>query len=200
MKGKTKTAKHRSKFTINFYSHLNNCHMWCESFLEMNYALTLEFDEAVKSYATQPEYFNVYGKRYTPDFLVEYQSGYSDYVEVKHTSFIDDDFFSRHDLRKEVIYQHNRNELMLVSELDLDSKIISNYELLKPYKQIDIEFIIPLLDSLPKKLTLKKLESHISKHPNSTRAHVWALIAHQFFDFDARFNLGPNTLLMRRLG
>lgn len=200
MKGKTKTAKHRSKFTINFYSHLNKCHMWCESFLEMNYALTLEFDESVKSYCTQPEYFSVYGKRYTPDFLIEYKSGYSDYVEVKHTHFIDDDFFSLHHLRKEVIYQHNRHELMLVSELDLDSKIISNYELLKPYKQIDVEPITPLLVKLPRKLTLKRLEFHISKHSNGTRAHAWALVANQFFDFDARFNLGPDTLLMRRLG
>lgn len=197
MKGKKKYNKHRSRHTINFYSYKNNCHIWCESFLELYYALMLEFDESVRCYASQPEFFNVYGKRYTPDFLTHYVSGYSQYVEVKHTFFINDDFFGKHELRKEVILSHTKEELIIVSELDIDSVTTENYELLKGFRQVDVSDLLTKIERLPKKVSLARLEKFVSKIVGFTRAHAWALVAHQHFYFDVSKPFGADTMLMR---
>jgi len=197
MNGRSKKTIHRSKHTINFYSYKNNCHVWCESFLEQDYALSLEFDEHVKNYATQPEFFSVYGRRYTPDFLVEYTSGYAEYVEVKHTAFMDEEFFNKHDLRKEVIFTFNGLNLMLISELELSPVAVHNYELLASYKQLNVTDLLPMLQNLPKVLTFTRLEKFISKIKGYTRAHAWALVAHEFFHFNLTEPLDSHTKLMR---
>lgn len=171
--------------------------MWCESFLEMRYALLLEYDEFVKGYATQPEYFDVYGRRYTPDFLVDYKSGYSDYIEVKHTTFMDDEFFRKHELRKEVIYARTKLNLILVSELDIKPTVTANYELLKSFRQLEVDSLIPEIQRLPKTLPFSRLEKFVSKIAGFTRAHAWALVAHQYFHFNVTEPFGTDTKLMR---
>lgn len=197
MKGKKKYNKHRSKHTIYFFSYKNNCHIWCESFLELYYALMLEFDESVRHYASQPEFFNVYGRRYTPDFLVLYTSGYAEYIEVKHTVFIKDEFLKKHEMRKELINSLTKLKLTLISELDIDAIATENYELLKGFRQLDVSHLLPKIKTLPRKLSLVRLEKFISKIEGSTRAHAWALVAHQHFYFDVSEPFGADTILMR---
>ena len=198
MKGKKKFNKHRSKHTINFYSTKNDCHIWCESFLERNYALMLEFDESVKEYASQPESFNVFGRRYTPDFLVEYKSGYAEYVEIKHTHYMDDEFFERHHLRKKVVHKLTGLELVLMSELDIDSVAVGNYDLLLGYKGLDVNHLVPKIGKLSKKLKLSRLEKLVSNLSGGSRAHAWALVSQQHFYFDTSKPFNTETTLMRR--
>ncbi|MEP4888686.1 MAG: hypothetical protein ABJV04_01560 [Aliiglaciecola sp.] len=197
MKGKKKYGKHRSKHTINFYSDKNRCHVWCESFLERKYALHCEFDESVVCYTTQPEYFSVFGKRYTPDFLVCYQSGHAEYVEVKHTSYMRDDFFQKHKHRKRSIYEMTKLDLILVSEQDFNGVESQNYELLNPYKQIDTTELLTDIKLFPKRLTFSKFEKAIEKLSGATKAHAWALVAKHHYRFDVFRPFDADSMLMR---
>lgn len=76
-----------AKPTINFYSVKNQCSMWCESYLERDSLLRLEFQPEVSAYTTQPISF-VYkdwagdDRRYTPDQLVRIDEKYK-FGEVK---------------------------------------------------------------------------------------------------------------------
>ncbi|MFY0670159.1 MAG: hypothetical protein JXQ95_19160 [Alteromonas stellipolaris] len=197
MIGKRKHSKHRSKHTINFFSEKNDCHMWCESFLERKYALHCEFDESVERYCSQPEYFSVFGQRYTPDFLVQYKSGHAEYVEVKHSSYMDDDFFLKHKKRKISIYEMLQLDLILVSEKDFNAVESENYERLRQYRNIDTTALISEIGHLPKRLTLKKLEKLIEKKSGTTRAHAWALVAKQHYHFDVSQPFSADSILMR---
>ncbi|BBO28712.1 hypothetical protein AltI4_31000 [Alteromonas sp. I4] len=165
--------------------------------MERTFALYQEFDEAVDCYASQPEYFNVFGARYTPDFLIHYKSGYAEYAEVKHSSFMRDDFSAKHERRKQVIHAINKHDLQLVSELDFNSVQTANYELLYPYKQLDISTIRSEIDYLPKRIPFAKLECAVKKLVGANSAHAWALVANQFFLFDTSQPLRPETKLMR---
>lgn len=198
MKGKKKFNKHRSKHTINFYSTKNDCHIWCESFLERNYALILEFDESVQEYASQPESFSVFGRRYTPDFLVEYKSGHSEYVEVKHTQYQDEKFEAEHPQNQQTILQMTQQDLVLISEHDIDPIELENYDLLYGYKAIDINHLLPEICKLPKKLKLSRLEKLVSNLSGGSRAHAWALVSQQHFYFDTSKPFNAETTLMRR--
>lgn len=198
MKGKKKFNKHRSKHTINFYSAKNGCHIWCESFLERKYGITLEFEESIHQYASQPESFSVYGRRYTPDFLMEYKSGHAEYVEIKHTHYMNDEFFERHFLRKRVIYMLTGLELVLRSELDVDSIEVENYELLMGYKTLDVNHLQPVICNLPKRTKLSRLEKLVSNLPGGSRAHAWSLVAQQHFYFDTSKPFNAETTLMRK--
>lgn len=198
MKAKKKYNKHRSKHTINFYSTKNGCHIWCESFLERQYALMLEFDVAVHEYASQPESFSVHGRRYTPDFLVEYKSGHAEYVEIKHTYYLNDEFYDRHQLRKQIIHEVTGLELVLLSELDIDNVEVGNYELLMGYKTLNVNHLQPVICNLPRKIKLSRLEKLVSNLPGGSRAHAWSLVAHQHFCFDTSEPFNAETTLMKR--
>ncbi|WP_339351063.1 hypothetical protein [uncultured Alteromonas sp.] len=197
MIGRRKHSKHRSKHTINFFSEKNGCHMWCESFLERRFALHCEFDESVECYSTQPEHFSVFGKRYTPDFLVQYKSGLAEYVEVKNSSYMDDDFFLKHKKRKLVIYETTRLDLVLISEEDFNKIESENYELLRQYRDIDTTALIDEINRLPKRLTLSMLEKAMGKISGTTRAHAWALVAKQHYHFDVSKPFSADSMLMR---
>lgn len=197
MIGRRKHSKHRSKHTINFFSEKNDCHLWCESFLERKYALHCEFDESVERYCTQPEYFSVYGKRYTPDFLIQYKSGLSEYIEIKHSYYMSEDFFLKHKQRKRIIYETTRLDLILLSEKDFNRIESENYELLRQYRDIDTALLIDEISRLPNRLTLSKLEKAIGKISGTTRAHAWALVAKQHYHFDVTKPLNADSVLMR---
>lgn len=77
---------HYGKNLIFFPSRKNHCQVVCESLLEADYCLILEFDQCVTKYQCQPEAVNFIesGKtiNYTPDFLVNTDEE-SFYVEIK---------------------------------------------------------------------------------------------------------------------
>ena len=77
----------RVKPTIAFYSRKNRAMMLCESRLEVDALLQLEFDDNVLKYVTQPCSVTYQNRnppqRYTPDVLVAYRDGTYKFVEVK---------------------------------------------------------------------------------------------------------------------
>ena len=197
LRGRNKFTQRRNKHVINFYSNKNECHIWCESFLERDYALLLEFDESVQSFSSQTEYFNVFGKRYTPDFCVLYASGLTEYVEVKHTTFLDDAFFEAHALRQHSIYQETRSCLKLFSENEICVPSLDNLRLLNRYRQLDVKHILPLLNLKTKKMKFKALENAISRLDGASRAHAWGLVAQHYFVFDNSSPITPDTVIQR---
>lgn len=79
--------KSRIKPTLHFFSRKNNRMLFCESYFEAECCLFREFDSNVIAYATQPitYSYDYYGKSrsYTPDALVQYKDGYSEFEEIK---------------------------------------------------------------------------------------------------------------------
>ncbi|MAK65602.1 MAG: hypothetical protein CMH21_01105 [Methylophaga sp.] len=93
-------ARHHKKgrlgFSIyHFSSYKNQRTFSCESSIEKDYALRLEYDRNVTGYMCQPETFNfiILGKKttYTPDFLVHYADNSSRYVDTKPDVWTDDE-------------------------------------------------------------------------------------------------------------
>ncbi|WP_107504037.1 TnsA endonuclease N-terminal domain-containing protein [Metapseudomonas resinovorans] len=80
------TKGHYGRYLVCFPSRKNACQVICESLLEADYCLHLEYAEEVVAYFAQPETmsFLVDGKTvtYTPDFLVE-TADRTYYTEVK---------------------------------------------------------------------------------------------------------------------
>ena len=142
-------------------------------------------------------YFNVFGKRYTPDFCVLYASGLTEYVEVKHTTFLDDAFFEAHALRQHSIYQETRSCLKLFSENEICVPSLDNLRLLNRYRQLDVKHILPLLNLKTKKMKFKSLENAISRLDGASRAHAWGLVAQHYFVFDNSSPITPDTVIQR---
>lgn len=80
------TRTHYGKSIVFFPSRKNHCQIICESVLEADYCLLLEFDKQVSKYQSQPEtlIFIESGEKftYTPDFCVDSDEELF-YVEVK---------------------------------------------------------------------------------------------------------------------
>lgn len=83
-----------SKSIHYFYSLKNQCHCWCESMLERDALLLMEFDDDIVAYKTQPisiQYKDLQGnvRRYTPDYLFKRKSdGAFGFREVKMAAFV----------------------------------------------------------------------------------------------------------------
>jgi TnsA endonuclease N terminal len=77
----------RGTHIVHFPSIKNERVVVCESRLEADFALSLEFDPDIESYIPQPETFEIFldgrSRRYTPDFLTIARSGARKYWEVK---------------------------------------------------------------------------------------------------------------------
>ncbi|WP_416311297.1 TnsA endonuclease N-terminal domain-containing protein [Pseudomonas sp. W03] len=77
---------HYGKNVVLFPSRKNNCQVICESMLEADYCILLEYDTQVLKYQSQPETLTLidFGEKliYTPDFSVEANEELF-YVEVK---------------------------------------------------------------------------------------------------------------------
>ena len=196
MIGRRKPTRRRNKYVFNFYSNKNFCHIWCESVLESNYALSLEFDSSVTSYCSQPEHFDVYGKRYTPDFLVQYKSGLCEYIEVKHTCYMDEFFFRKHTLRQECVYALTKCTLKLISEKDIHVVAVNNLRMLKRYLDISVIHLLEKVGSR-KTITFEHLKNAVKKIHNATPVDAWALVAQQYFLFDITKPLNDDVTLQR---
>lgn len=76
-----------NKNVFKFASHKNQASILCESSLEKDCCFHFEYDSEVVAYESQPVgfYYDFEGKQlpYTPDFLVRYIDGTSQFVENK---------------------------------------------------------------------------------------------------------------------
>lgn len=125
--------------TAYFYSFINGCQIECESPLEADFCLTLEFETNIKSYESQPVKVPVDGRpRPTyPDILVYFteDSGKRPLlVEVKHTKDLNNPKKSE-DIRIKASacerYAAERGwDFKLVTDLEIRNVRLENYKFL----------------------------------------------------------------------
>jgi len=194
MKPRHKHNRHRSKHTIKFFSHKSQCHIWCESILERNYALTLEFDGEVYSYASQPDSFKVFGRRYTPDFIVVPKKGKGYFTEVKHTGIIKrtDDFHKKFSLNRIALLNETKLPLKLMTEKDIPSSHCKALKNLYRFIGIDIKAIVSTLE-LPQFIYFGELcELILDEGPVPI---TWAMIAQGIYSPESYQSITDDTLL-----
>ncbi|MCO6413236.1 MAG: TnsA endonuclease N-terminal domain-containing protein [Thiogranum sp.] len=143
MKTKELSRYRWARQTINFFSKKNNRSIWCESHLERDAMLRLEFDDTVVGYNGQPISF-VYRTqagpeaRYTPDLLIERVDGSFTFQEVKPAQYANcpefRDKIAR--LRMHIRHRHNAS-LEVVTDVEIRvGEMIDNLNLLYRYKNL----------------------------------------------------------------
>ncbi|MBI5641157.1 MAG: TnsA endonuclease N-terminal domain-containing protein [Nitrospirae bacterium] len=128
--------------TADFYSFKNRCHVPCESLLERDFYLTLEFKKEVLSYKAQPVRIHKKGRKKSiyPDSLVTFtpQSGCRPLlVEVKDSQDLDDpEKATEIKLKAASCREYAENQgwdFQLVTDKDIRGVRLDNYKFLYKY-------------------------------------------------------------------
>jgi hypothetical protein len=192
----------RVKPCIAGYSQKMRSMQFCESKLELDAILRLEFDPSVKHYLTQPcsFYIKINGKkrRYTPDILVETVDGQFYFVEVKPKTKADDKEFIT---KFTQITQFFETEVHIGIQLLTDdvircNKLIPNLELLYAFIDVPMKPQINkrIFSEISGPMSISDIESICQKFVKSTE-YVWGLIAQGFFNFSNETVIKKNDLL-----
>lgn len=190
----------RVKPTIAFYSYLNSAMMFCESKLEMDGLMKLEFDETVESYVTQPASyayrFNGRLTRYTPDVLVKYKDGRYVFVEIKPFAKTQSERFIAKFNRLTLMFNDvigHPFELWTCRDIR-KAKRIPNLEQLYVFlnESLDDDINLLVLKDLNKvpNICVSRVEDVVAEYGQSPH-YAWSMIAHQLFTFS-------NTKLLTR--
>ena len=183
----------------------NLARFWCESLLERDALLALEFDEAVESYKAQPvsfAYTAINGKpaRYTPDQLVKFKDdrGYQ-FREIKMAKRIDDALQEKMAWIRRHINDACGAGLEIVTDEDIrlgDS--IFNMNMLYPYKRVFINRpeVAKIKKGMPQDISFSELKEYIRRlgFPDTT---PFALLANGEFRFDFSIRLTEQTALIK---
>jgi len=198
MKTRQQHNRHKSKYVIKFYSQKNSSHIWCESFLERNHALTLEFDDNVECYTSQPGSIDVHGKRYTPDFLVAYHNQKPEFQEVKHSEIAKKtkDFDNKFSLQRTALLKLTCYNLSLITEKEVHKHNITTLNNLYRFLDVNIDHIIELVE-LPSELELCKLIEFLAEYEENAEVCAWALIAQGHYRPTPFHNITPKTVLTK---
>lgn len=204
---RSKNAKKRPKagrHNINFFSKKNGVLVWLDSFLELQYALMMEFSNEVISYCSQPLSFHLSEKRrYTPDFLVEFSNSTGQYVEVHHSRFLDDKFWARFNGAQDILKEHDDpRELVLITDQMINPQVSENLKFLYPYLGECAPDLSILGIATGEIITLSTLTTHISQIPGyavaaKARLAALTLIANRQFVIDFKTPLTENSPVMR---
>ncbi|MDT4844619.1 hypothetical protein FQZ97_785850 [compost metagenome] len=194
-----------SKSIRYFYSIKNRTRFWCESLLERDAMLRLEFDAEVEAYKAQPMSFtyrtmNGRTARYTPDLLVKMKSDkVFVFREVKIGKRVDDALLEK----MQWIRLHIKNVYGSNLEIVTDSEIragssIDNFNILYPYKRICIDHadIQEIERNLPAEFSLLDLKD-ISRRLGHRDSMPFSLLAHGAFKFDESILLDDQTIIQR---
>ncbi|AMO77689.1 TnsA endonuclease N-terminal domain-containing protein [Pseudomonas sp. R3.Fl] len=159
------TRCHYGKNVVFFPSRKNNCQVICESVLEADYCLLLEFDKQVLDYRSQPETLTLLDDGetfiYTPDFCVN-SSEELFYVEVKpDRNRLPSKYLRKLTAAKKLLNERG-SELQL-----LDTSDIRPHHLLRNLKLLysrsfntrpeEYAYLISQIPLLPRHLTLDAL-------------------------------------------
>ena len=183
----------RVKPTIAFYSYLNAAMMFCESKLEMDALMKLEFDESVESYVTQPAsyayQFNGRLTRYTPDILVKYKDGRYVFVEVKPFARTQSERFIAKFNRLTLMFNDvigHPFELWTCRDIR-KAKRIPNLEQLYVFlnENLDDDINLLVLKDLNKAPTIcvSDVEDKVAEYGQSPH-YAWTMVAYKFFTFN----------------
>ncbi|WP_445427356.1 hypothetical protein [Alishewanella sp. HL-SH05] len=188
-------------FCRRFYSKKNNCLLWLGSHLEKCFALHLEFDPQVLSYASQPETIIFEGrKRYTVDFLVAMVNSRPFFVEVHHENLIKEEFLKRFNAAKDFLALHDEPELKLITNKDINLVKCDNLDSLYPYKDQPLPSDICIFNTGSRHLKLDELINEIQlntpyKTAVSARRIALTMIANGKFKADLTLPLSGASVL-----
>lgn len=171
LQGSRRLTKGRSGKRIVFFpSRKNEALMPCESRLEADNCLDLEFDKSVESYRTQPFTINLGGNEsYTPDSIHKDNLGSIIVREVKFSGALQQEKLIDRLARIRNIFDQEGFQFHVLTEknLQLPPKI-NNYKYLyrcshQKYDVMLINFAISILDRLPTPCSLQEFRDHCNR-------------------------------------
>jgi hypothetical protein len=194
----------RVKPTIAFYSRKNRSMMLCESRLEADALLQLEFNDNVLRYVTQPCSVTYHNhdtpRRYTPDVLVAYRDGTYRFLEIKPYSKAEKDKFTAKLLTLQSYFlEEIGHPLELVTDKEIRvGKSAVNLRLLYRFLDVSIDEettkqVIQEAKAL-NKITVANVENLFANYGKDI-ACAWGLIANQKLKYNHKFLLNRASQL-----
>ncbi len=193
--------RRRKKPTLYFHSMKTQMSHWCESNLELDHLLRLEFDPTVIDFLSQPGSAVYYKKgkrkyRYTPDVWVRYADSI-EYQEVKPRVFAGQKFQKRISFLNLLFRKKYACDLHTVLDDDIHvDETIPNLWRLYPYLKVDLKKpgISEFIQELPPESTFGSIRDTARKFDVSPTI-PFALIANRFYSFDITRPLDDRTRL-----
>lgn len=195
-----------SKSIHYFYSLKNQSYCWCESMLERDALLLMEFDDDIEAYKTQPisiQYKNSSGKisRYTPDYLYKRKSrARPGFHEVKMAARVDDELINKLALVNVRIKKAYGTQLEIISDTEIRvGRRIDNLMALYSYRRLDINNsdAVRLLNNMPSEFCYGDLIDH-AKRLGAKNVTPLALLAHGRLTFDTTTHLLAGTKISKK--
>ncbi len=195
-----------SKSIHYFYSLKNQSYCWCESMLERDALLVMEFDDDIERYKTQPisiQYKNAFGKvcRYTPDSLFKRKSsGEFVFREVKMSNRVNEELKAKFALINRQIMKSydSRLEIITDSEIRVGNRI-DNLKVLYSYRRVDINQsdAMEIMKALPQEHCYSELID-CAKRLGAPDVTPLALLAHGYLYFDTTSPLVGSTRIIQQ--
>jgi len=194
-----------SKSIHYFYSQKNRQYFWCESMLERDALLLMEFDSDIVGYKTQPisiQYKDTLGeiRRYTPDYLFKRKSS-EQFVfhEVKMAERVDDALMEKISLINHRLREAygSRLEIITNEEVRVGSRI-DNLETLYPYKRVllDMQTVNQIISALPTDGYYGDL-IQCARTAGVREVVPLAILAHGYLSFNAELPLSVDTKIVK---
>lgn len=205
MKPKQLTKGSWSKSTQYFYSILNQAPCWCESILERDALLRLEFDSRVARYKAQPlsiQYTNAMGRiaRYTPDHLLQFKDDNSyAFREVKVASRVDEELLEKIWLINQEVKKTYGATLEIITDADIrQGYTVENLSRLYAYKRVAVSQaeVQALLHALDHRFSFLQLTEQ-ARQMGARSVLPLALLAHGFLTFDITAPLTATTVVSK---
>lgn len=205
MKSKVLPKGMWSKSIHYFYSLKNQSYCWCESMLERDALLVMEFDDDIERYKTQPismQYKNALGKvcRYTPDSLFKRKSsGEFVFREVKMSNRVNEDLKVKIALINRQIMRSYASRLEIITDGEIRvGKRIDNLKLLYSYRRVDVNQpdAMEVMKALPQELCYGDLID-CAKRLGARDVTPLALLAHGYLSFDTTSPLVSSTRIIK---
>jgi hypothetical protein len=198
MATKRNANKHRSRHILRFCSTKNQYALKVESYLEYCHAAILECDPNVKSFASQAETMNLIidgeKRSYTPDFMVRYKNGKTEFIEVHPSALIDDPFRQKIRDFSEHSYKSLGAKIRIVTEESLCKLSRVNYKLISEFSAIELTFDIEQA-ALPQSTTFGQLIKLLDNFTDSPINEAYRLLAIGHYDFDKKELLQNDTTI-----
>jgi len=199
MRNKSNANWHRGRHVYLFHSQKNDSSIKVESFLEYCYACIFECDSSITRFASQPEtmhsFYDGKVRMYTPDFLVEYEDGRAEFIEVHPTPFLTDIYLRRIEHFSGYSQKESQIAIRIVTEENLCAMSRVNYQLIADSMSSN-----PCLKDhlgLPEQITFGELIVFLTTSFPNAIAESYSLIAMGYYTFDSQNLLQLNTPLSR---
>lgn len=191
---------HRGRHVIRYYSKGEGCTLTLESFIELWLACKLENDPNVLRFASQPESIEleINGKRrrLTPDFLVEYSDGFSEYIEIHHERWMTDEFNEKIRAFSKYTKKTTGRPIRLISPSELNELELVNFQLIADSANKALGFDVCDAE-LPELTTFSDLISCLEMYVAEPISEAYTLLSHNLYQFDTNAFLTNNTTLHR---